>query len=94
MPPPIEDELKRMQDKLKRIDLEDFGGGVLDTSSPHGDRLGRLQREMQRAPRPHRAAFDELRRGDEDELGPLLQYLADLHRLTLAHRGEEVLGLL
>lgn len=48
MPPPIEDELKRMQDKLKRIDPEDFGGGVLDTSSPHGDRLGRLQREMQR----------------------------------------------
>ena len=73
MPPPIEDELKRMQDKLKRIDLEDFGGGVLDTSSPHGDRLGRLQREMQRrgtdrggssaTPRFCRAARDERARG-------------------------------
>ena len=56
-----------------------------------------MQREMQRAPRPHRAAWvprGRAGRGDEDELGALHQLLADLLRLTLAHRGEEVLGLL
>ena len=56
-----------------------------------------MQREVQRAPIPHRAAWvprGRAGRGDEDELGALRELSLDLLHLTLAHRGEEVLGLL